>query len=313
MTEEVAKSLSAAPPGVQAILTCQPGENALEYYNEQPDGPNQPAVVGSNFLAATRYVANKNRVGNKPSGPDDPILVDDWASALGNRVNEVAAGAGNGKQTLKVVGSPPTSLVAFNKDEPAAPRFEYPPSPKSASPKEVAEIASELALPGIKSDEGESGLANFPFPAEALAAYKADVPVSEIMADKDKYPFRVAVLDAYTTIREVWTKNGGNPGGVQGENLGRCEEGNPRGTDLPGRGDPAAGAGYHPAGGHEGERSTEPKRWQATPTTHSPSARPGWRSCTSTTWPSGTSGLRCCRRSTRRRGRTGTSWYRPRR
>lgn len=210
MTEELAKALAAVPPGVQAILTSQPGENALEFYNEQPEGPSKPAVVGSNFLAATRYVANKNRGGGKKTTQDDPIPVAEWASALGNRVNEVATTSpARTKQTVKVVGSPPATLVAFNKDEPAARRFEYPPSPKSASPKEVAEIASELALPGIKSDDGESGIANFPFPAEALAPYKADVPISEIMANKDKYPLRVAVLDAYATIRDVWTKNGG--------------------------------------------------------------------------------------------------------
>lgn len=210
MTEEIATALSAVPPGVQAVITCQPGENALEFYNEQPEGPTKPAVVGSNFLAATRYVANNNRSGNKPSGPDDPIPIDEWASALGKRVNEVTSTSpAKTKQTVKVVGSPPANLVAFNKDDPPAPRFEYPPSPKSASPTEVAAIASELALPGIKNDDGESGIANFPFPAEALAPYKADVPVSEIMANKDKYPLRVAVLDAYATIRDVWAKNGG--------------------------------------------------------------------------------------------------------
>src|SRR5439155_19625571 len=51
---------------------------------------------------------------------------------------------------------------------------------------------------------GDSGIANFPFPAEALAPYKADVPIAEIMDNKDKYPLRIAVLDAYATIRDVW-------------------------------------------------------------------------------------------------------------
>ena len=44
---------------------------------------------------------------------------------------EVVAAEGKGKQTCKVVGATPANLVAFNKDEAAAVRFEFPPSPKS--------------------------------------------------------------------------------------------------------------------------------------------------------------------------------------
>src|SRR5207249_1162747 len=90
------------------------------------------------------------------------------------------------------------------KEEPQAPRFDFPPSPKSASPAEVGAIVAELDLPAIKKDDGDSGIAKFPFPAEALAPYKADVPIAEIMDNKDKYPLRIAVLDAYATIRDVW-------------------------------------------------------------------------------------------------------------
>ena len=43
-------------------------------------------------------------------------------------------------------------LVAFNKEEANAARFEYPPSPTSAAPGEVGQLASELTLPPIQSD-----------------------------------------------------------------------------------------------------------------------------------------------------------------
>ena len=55
MTEETATALAATPSGVQALITCQTGENALEFYNAQPDGfgKGKLPVVGSNFLGAS--------------------------------------------------------------------------------------------------------------------------------------------------------------------------------------------------------------------------------------------------------------------
>jgi predicted Zn finger-like uncharacterized protein len=214
LAEETAKALGSPPPGVQAILTCQPGENALEFYNIQPDGfgRDKLPVIGSNFLAAVRYVSDKNRNNVKPQNPDDAIAVDEWMTMVARRANEVVAAEGKGKQTVKVAGAAPSSLVAFNKDEPPATKFDFPPSPKSAAPGEVADIATELNLPSIKTDDGESGIGQFPFPAEALAPYKADVPLKEITENKEKYPLRVAVIDAYNTIREVWTSKTGAEG-----------------------------------------------------------------------------------------------------
>lgn len=208
MSEETAAALAAVPAGVQAVITCQPGENALEFFDLTPDGPTKPAVAGSNFLEATRYVAEKNRTGAAVA-PNDPIKVDEWAAAINKRVNEVAAYSDPKlKQTVKVVGTPPASLVPFNKDEAFATRFDYPPAPKGASAAEITELVSEFSLPGIKSDDGESGVANFPFPAEALAAYKADVPIAEVADNKQKYPFRAAVIDSFEAIRKVWGKDG---------------------------------------------------------------------------------------------------------
>jgi hypothetical protein len=136
--------------------------------------------------------------------------VAEWAAAIGKRVSEVAAYSDPKlKQTVKVVGAAPETLVPFNKDEPFAARFDYPPAPKGASAAEVGELVAEFALPGIKSDGGESGVANFPFPANALAPYKADVPIAAILADKEKYPFQSKVIRAYEIVREVWGKNGG--------------------------------------------------------------------------------------------------------
>lgn len=208
LAPETATALGSPPAGVQAILTCQAGENAHEFYNILPEGPLKPPVFGSNFLASAKYVSEKNRNNAKQQNPDDALAIDPWTTAVGQRAAEVLASEGKGKQTVRLVGTAPKSLVAFNKDEAPAAKFEFPPSPQSASPKEVNEIATELGLPSIKKDDGSSGIGDFPFPAESLAPYKADVSIETIRADKTKYAFRNAVLDAFDTIREVWSGTG---------------------------------------------------------------------------------------------------------
>ena len=271
MTEETAKALAATPPGVQALLTCQPGENALEFYNAQPDGfgKGKQPVVGSNFLSATRYIGDKNRNNAKPQNPDDALPVNEWSTTIGQRVAEVVASEGKGKQTVKAVGTPPATLVAFNKEEPASPRFEYPASPKSASPLLVSAIAQELNLPGIKKDDGESGIGQFPFPAEALAPFKEDVTVEEILKNKDKYPFRVAVIDSFETIRDIWNAKDGMEAGtsIREEFKGKIDDKTKKDVLVeqlfPARGIAKLEAKILLLEAVAGLREAEPKRWQA--------------------------------------------------
>ena len=210
MTEEVAAALAAAPAGVQVITTCQPGENALEFYNLQPDGPGRGkfVVAGSNFLAATQYVAGKNP-GVKSIGPNDPIPVEDWVKNLSKRVTDVAATNDKSKQTLKLIGSHPETLVAFKADEASPARFDLPTPPKGSL---AGDIAGELTLPGLQADEDESAIGTFPFPADALAPFAADVPITEITKPEnaEKYKFRVIVLDAFKAIHDVWSKKDGS-------------------------------------------------------------------------------------------------------
>jgi hypothetical protein len=209
MTPEVAKALAAAPPGVQVVLTCQPGENALEFDNLQPDGPNKVGIPGSSFLEASRYAARQAKPGAKAAEPNDPIPVEAWAGAVGGRVNEMAAFSDpKAKQTIKVVGKRPEQLIAFDPKEPPAKRFDLPTPPKGAP---VADIVAEFALPGIKTDDGASDLATFPFPEEAVAPYRADVPPAEILkpANAEKYKFRLAVIEAFETMRKAWSHDAG--------------------------------------------------------------------------------------------------------
>lgn len=273
MSAETAKALAATPEGVQAVLTCQADENAFEFYNAYPDGagPGKRPVSGSSFLAALRYLSDKNRRNAKEQQADDPLPVAEWTKALAQRVAEVGAAEGKAKQTVAVLGTRPETLVAANKEEAPATRFEYPPSPKSAHPEDVASIASEINLPGIKRDDGDSGIAGFPFPEEALAPYKADVPLQTVKSDPQKYPFRIAVLDAFETIRKVWQPAGadGMASGVsireefEGSTTDAIKKEISKEQDFPARGTTLLRTAIGKLERVAEQRATQPKRWQA--------------------------------------------------
>lgn len=208
MTEEAAKLLTeTAPAGTQVILTCQPGENSLEFFNLVFDAtpPLPKEIAGSAFLDLTRHI----RGAGKNLGENDPIPVEDWAGNLAKKVAEIAGLASSGEaggkfsQTVKVYGVAPKELVAANKEEAPAKRFDLPTPPKGAP---VTDLVAEFALPPIEGDDVTVELGNFPFPEADLLPYKADVSAAEMRmpANKDKYGFQLAVLESFDTIKDVW-------------------------------------------------------------------------------------------------------------
>ncbi len=208
MSEEVAKLLTeTAPAGTQVVLTCQPGENALEFnYLVVQPGVAKDHVAGSSFLGATLFV--KGGAG-KNLGENDPIPVDEWTAGLGKKVSEFATLAATGEkggkfaQTVKVYGAIPKELVAANKEEAPAKRFDLPAAPKGAP---VTDLVAEFALPPIDGDDETADLGNFPFPEADLLPYKADVSAAEMRmpANKDRYAFQLAVMESFDTIKDVW-------------------------------------------------------------------------------------------------------------
>jgi hypothetical protein len=215
MTEALAKALSAAPPGVQVITTCSAGENALEFNALRPDGFNGPAYSGSLFLESMKHVGEKNKVPMpKAPTPADPIPVAEWHPAIAKRAAEMtemasAAGSGGGKQTVALSGSAPASGTPPDPAEQFAARFEFPSPPKGASQAEIKGVEREFALPPLKPDLGDTGLGDFPFAADVMKDYAADVPLEAVMKDKEKYKLRVAVLTAIDKLREKWSTGAG--------------------------------------------------------------------------------------------------------
>jgi hypothetical protein len=211
MTEALAKALAAAPAGVEVVTTCQAGENALEFNNLMvPATPRDIKYSGSAFLKAMQAPPAKGAPAAKVPTPADPIPVAEWAQAAGKRVGDVAALPGVGaKQTVKADGQPRADQTAPNPDEALAKRFDMPSAPKGTSPLEVTLISREFFVPPINPDLTDTGLTEVPYLESVMKDYKADVLTEDILKDKEKYKFRVAVLEAFQAVRDVWAGEAG--------------------------------------------------------------------------------------------------------
>lgn len=210
MSEKLAQALAVAPAGVQVVIACQPGENALEFNGIQVDNT-RPS--GSNFLEAARVVAEKNLVPQKNPTAADPLPAAAWAEAIGKRVEEVAttvsAEAGMElRQTVKITGAAPGSLVAIDEKEKPAARFELPPAPRGASVAEIEAVKKEFNLPAIFDQGNDSGFGAVPFPANVMRDYAPDVSLEAIKKDPEKYRFRVTVLNAFKMMNDLWDPTG---------------------------------------------------------------------------------------------------------
>lgn len=217
MTEALHKALSAPPAGVQALVTCKPGENALEFTALRPDGFAGQVYSGSSFLESMKFVAEPRnaRMPKTTPTPADPLPVAVWAEAISKRTTEMSAMAeksgSGGKQTVALAGTAPANLPAPNPAEAVAARFEMPQAPKGASPLEIKNVEREFNLPPMKPGLGEIGLADFPFPADVMKPYEdKDAPsIDTILKEKEKYPLRAAVVEALQKVRDKWTPGTG--------------------------------------------------------------------------------------------------------
>jgi hypothetical protein len=212
MSPALHKALAAAPAGVEVIISCSPGENALEFSKFQPDPTNRTTYGGSVFLEAVRYVGEKRRAA-KPPAPSEPLPVAEWSQAVARRVAEIAALSKDGtKQTVASAGKPREEPVAYNADEPPAKRFAMPTPPKGTSAAEIKGIEREFFVPPIRSDLTDTGLSDLPYLDSVMKDYRADVSLDAIVKEREKYPLRAATLAAFDAVREVWTGKPGTEG-----------------------------------------------------------------------------------------------------
>ncbi|HET6574248.1 MAG TPA: hypothetical protein VFG68_11630 [Fimbriiglobus sp.] len=233
MTPELEKALLAAPPGVQVVLTCAAGQNALEFRRPPRDWPD---VAGSLFLSALKQVADK---GTAVSGersavsgeqektssgspltahrsplPQDPLPIARWVEAARTQMKEIAAATGQPPPTPKTAGTEPPSAISRNLDNPPAARFTFPIPPKGVAPAEVAEIVNRIALPPLRANRSttdkEAPLdALVPFTEAAMAGYRPDqISDRDVRDEPEKYPVRKAALDTLMVLKDSWDRLG---------------------------------------------------------------------------------------------------------
>ncbi len=214
MTETLYAALTAAPPGVEVIVACRPGENALEFFTAPP-GAKGAAYSGSLFLEALRSAPKARPAGAKGPAPTDPISIAELAPDLTLRVAELAKLApGGAAQTVGIAGRPRDDPARYDPAEPVAVRFELPNMTGAAPPDDISALIREFAVPPIRTDAREADLVDAPYRADALKEYAPDVTIEEILKDREKYPFRVAVIEALDEVRSRW-KAPGAAGGLR--------------------------------------------------------------------------------------------------
>ncbi|MCZ2340991.1 MAG: caspase family protein [Bacteroidales bacterium] len=219
MSEELEKLLLAAPEGVQAVISCSQGENALEFRRTKSQDLSD--VAGSVFLSALKYVATKGKV--KSASEPDPnqgIPMTPWLEAAKARIADISLLAGKPKQTAKMFGNDPTeNAIPADKHQAAAKRFDLPPPPPGLSPRQLAPVFSRITLAPVKPSGGAYTDARIeeiiPFPKELMDPYMPDgVSTKEIRENPEKYAVRNLALDALDIIRKEWGESPDAPRGI---------------------------------------------------------------------------------------------------
>ena len=210
MSETLYAALTAAPPGVEVIVTCRPGENALEFFTA-PSEAKGATYSGSLFLEAFRSSAGNRPKGAKGPAPADPIPIAELAHDLTLRVAELAKVAPAGatpRQTVGVAGRARNDPARCDPAEPIAARFEIPDATGGADPAEIRALVREFAVPPLRADAGDVDHADVPYRADPLKDCAPDVTIEEVVANKEKYPLRAAVIEGLDEVRGMWAAPG---------------------------------------------------------------------------------------------------------
>jgi hypothetical protein len=190
--------LAKPPEGVQLWSAC-----TAEQYSYELDGD-------SIFLEKLHASLTQKVIG-KMQREEDPLPVEALAESVAKSTSAEVASQLKAKQTPRLVGKEAEGGAAFDPQEalPAKIEIPMPPPPPggTAGRAEVHSILSEIDLPPIKMSGSDTALLQIetlvPFSAKKLAAYQRDYSsLQEIEANAEKYPLRVAVLDAIKRLRE---------------------------------------------------------------------------------------------------------------
>lgn len=224
MSAELEKALLAAPTGVEVVLTCAAGQNALDLRS-----PPDAADGGSLFLSATTYLAATGRV--KPPAdpaPADPLPVGPWTAAAGDRMKMVAESVGLPGPTPRQAGADAGEAVAADDTAPPPGRVDVPPPPVGMPVAEVTKLTARInALPPYRGTPGPDDAVDAlaPYPADIMKDYRPDgVTDAQILQDPDTYPIRSAAIKALEVIKREWKSGGDGADGLRSELTGATGE-----------------------------------------------------------------------------------------
>jgi hypothetical protein len=209
MGEKLDAMLKSPPAGVQVWSSCVAGQQSYEYDYDAYEGFE---MAGSAFFSTFFYASQQGKLstgGIQKGG--DPLPVAQLVDVVNERTAKVVDKKQHAKQTPRLVGTPGES-VAYDPQEPAPARFDIP-TPASlmtagvADKKLVKSLIAEADVPPVKVARKGTPAINldmiFPFSAEVMKDYQDDVPLSEVMANPDKYPLRIAAISGAKLLREI--------------------------------------------------------------------------------------------------------------
>jgi hypothetical protein len=222
--------LKAPPVGVQVWTSCVAGQQSYEYDYDAFEGFE---MAGSAFFSTFFYASSQGKL--SPKGiqkGDDPLPIAQLVDVVNDRTARVVEKKQHAKQTPRLVGSP-GEAVAYDPKEPPAAKVEIP-SPASlmaagvADRKLVKALVAEADVPPVKIARKGTPPTNlemiFPFPAEVLKDYQEDVPLSEVTANPDKYPLRIAAISGAKLLRDIRAAKDKNESNLPEEFRGETDD-----------------------------------------------------------------------------------------
>ena len=188
--EKFAAMLENPPDGVQVWTACSPGQESLEGEN------------GSVFFQTMEKVLAP-LVGKRIQKPDEPLPIAALVPLVKDEIDL------SSKQAPRLTGKELESGAAYDPAEKVPPRLvvKLPTfGGDVAARAEVLSILDELDVPAVKPPRAHTPPLRLetliPFSPQTLEQYKADYKdLKEIKEQPQKYPVRVAVLEAAEALR----------------------------------------------------------------------------------------------------------------
>jgi hypothetical protein len=211
MSPKVEEMLKHPPAGVQVWSACSAGQYSYEYDDATY---NRMALNGGLLLNEFFYAFQTGGEGIQK--PEDPLPIERLAKKIDEDVSKAVQDIEHAEQTPFLAGEPKAEAVAYNAEEPLPKMFEIPTPDKAfekgvVSANEIHDILREIEIPPIKVEKEKDIGFQFdrvlPFSGDVMDKFKLDKSIEEIKKEveskPDKYPLRMAVINAVEGLRDL--------------------------------------------------------------------------------------------------------------